>query len=124
VAVLIVDVANVVGSRPTGWWRDRAGAARQFAERVQRAVAGGAVDAPVVLVVEGKARPGVPSGAAGDGVEAVHAAGSGDDAIAGLAAEHGSDATVVTADRGLAARVRQTGGQVVGPTWLLTRLPD
>ena len=25
-SVLLVDAANVVGSRPTGWWRDRAGA--------------------------------------------------------------------------------------------------
>ena len=25
--LLIVDGANVVGSRPDGWWRDRAGAA-------------------------------------------------------------------------------------------------
>ena len=24
---LVVDVANVLGSRPDGWWRDRAGAA-------------------------------------------------------------------------------------------------
>jgi 8-oxo-dGTP diphosphatase len=26
-ATIIVDVANVMGSRPDGWWRDRAGAA-------------------------------------------------------------------------------------------------
>jgi len=24
---IVVDVANVMGSRPDGWWRDRAGAA-------------------------------------------------------------------------------------------------
>jgi hypothetical protein len=122
--VLIVDVANVVGSRPTGWWKDRAGAARGFAERVQQSVAGGEVTAPVVLVVEGSARAGVAAGDAGNGVCIVHAPHSGDDAIAELAAEHGGDAVVVTADRELAARVRQAGGQVVGPTWLLTRLPD
>jgi rRNA-processing protein FCF1 len=56
-------------------------------------------------------------------VSVVHAPHSGDDAIAELAAEHGQDATVVTADRGLAARVRRSGAQVVGPTWLLDRLP-
>ena len=28
---LVVDGANVVGSRPDGWWRDRAGAARRLA---------------------------------------------------------------------------------------------
>ena len=30
VRVLIVDGANVVGSRPNGWWRDRAGAAERL----------------------------------------------------------------------------------------------
>jgi hypothetical protein len=122
--VLIVDVANVVGSRPTGWWKDRAGAARTFTERVCQAVASGAVTAPVALVVEGQARGGVAAGDAADGIRVVHAAHSGDDAIAELAAEHGAVATVVTADRGLVARVRQSGAQVVGPNWLLTRLPE
>lgn len=28
--VLVVDAANVVGSRPDGWWRDRAGAAKRL----------------------------------------------------------------------------------------------
>jgi hypothetical protein len=122
--MLIVDVANVVGSRPTGWWKDRAGAARGFTERVQHAVASGAVTGPVVLVVEGQARAGVTAGDAGAGIRVVHAQHSGDDAIAELAAETGHAATVVTADRGLTARVRQSGARVVGPTWLLTRLQD
>ncbi|MEV1288966.1 hypothetical protein [Micromonospora sp. NPDC049679] len=26
IPLLVVDAANVVGSRPDGWWRDRAGA--------------------------------------------------------------------------------------------------
>ncbi|HZP28797.1 MAG TPA: hypothetical protein VFC99_07585 [Acidimicrobiia bacterium] len=124
VIVLIVDVANVVGSRPTGWWRDRAGAARAFADRVRRGVADGRVDGPVVLVVEGRARPGVAAGAAGPGVEVVHAPAAGDDTMADLAAAHGSGAVVVTADRGLAARARAAGAGVVGPSWLLARLPD
>jgi hypothetical protein len=28
--VLVVDIANVMGSRPDGWWRDRAGAATRL----------------------------------------------------------------------------------------------
>ena len=28
--LVVVDAANVVGSRPDGWWRDRAGAARRL----------------------------------------------------------------------------------------------
>jgi 8-oxo-dGTP diphosphatase len=41
---IVVDVANVMGSRPDGWWRDRAGAAvRMHAELVQLAASGRAV---------------------------------------------------------------------------------
>jgi hypothetical protein len=122
--MLIVDVANVVGSRPTGWWRDRAGAARDFADRVGHALATGALDGPVVLVLEGKAKAGVAEHAARDGVAVVHAPGAGDDTIAALAAEHGAGTVVVTADRALAARVRACGAQVDGPNSLLARLSD
>ena len=111
--MLIVDGANVVGSRPDGWWRDRPGAARRLYEQL--------VAAPlddVVLVLEGAARSGVEERAGR--VAVVHAAGSGDDAIASLAA---SGCTVVTADRGLAERVQAAGATVVGPRWLLGRLP-
>src|SRR4051794_4910311 len=34
VTVLLVDVANVVGSRPDGWWRDRAGATGRLLDRL------------------------------------------------------------------------------------------
>ena len=41
---IIVDVANVMGSRPDGWWRDRAGAAvRLHAEIVGLARSGRAI---------------------------------------------------------------------------------
>jgi 8-oxo-dGTP pyrophosphatase MutT (NUDIX family) len=32
---IVVDAANVVGSRPDGWWRDRAGAAERLLDRLQ-----------------------------------------------------------------------------------------
>ncbi len=35
--VLVVDAANVIGSKPNGWWRDRPGAARQFVEQLREA---------------------------------------------------------------------------------------
>ena len=35
--VLVVDAANVIGSKPNGWWRDRPGAARQFDEQLRDA---------------------------------------------------------------------------------------
>jgi 8-oxo-dGTP diphosphatase len=60
---IVVDVANVMGSRPDGWWRDRAGAAvRLHAELVRLAASGRAVppgetDPPdFVMVLEGAAK--------------------------------------------------------------------
>lgn len=119
--LLIVDAANVVGSRPTGWWHDRAGAARRFAERVRAATAEGRLSEPVVLVLEGEARQGVEEGIV-DGVRAVHAPGSGDDTLVGLATAATKPVLLVSADRALADRARQAGADVVGPTWLLDRL--
>ena len=117
----MIDAANVVGSRPTGWWRDRAGAARTFVARVREATAAGSLSEPVVVVLEGQARAGASEGVS-DGVEVVHAAGEGDDTLASLAATGDRPVTLVTADRGLSERARQAGAEVVGPTWLLDRL--
>jgi uncharacterized protein YaiI (UPF0178 family) len=120
--MLVIDAANVIGSRPTGWWRDRAGAARRFTEQVRATVNAGRLGPPVTLVLEGQARAGADEGDV-DGVEVVHAPGEGDDTIAAIAAAH-DDVVVVTADRGLADRVRATDAEVVGPGWLLDRLVD
>lgn len=121
-AVLLVDAANVVGSRPTGWWRDRAGAARQLVERL-RAAPPSSVPRPVVVVLEGRARPGVDEGEIA-GVRVVHASGEGDDTIVALAQDSEEQVRLVSADRGLADRVRRAGADVVGPRWLLDRLDD
>jgi hypothetical protein len=120
--VLVVDAANVIGSRPTGWWRDRPGAARGLVERVRAAVTAGRLDPPVTLVLEGRARSGADETIA-DGVEVVHASGAGDDAIVALA-DALDEVVVVTADRGLAQRVRAANGEVVKPTWLLDKLGE
>ena len=120
--MLVIDTANVIGSRPTGWWRDRAGATRGFLARVREAVDTGRLDPPVTLVVEGRARAGAGEGNAA-GVEVVHAPGEGDDTIVAVAEAH-DQAIVVTADRRLAERVRATGAEVGGPTWLLDQLRD
>lgn len=126
--MLVVDAANVVGSVPDGWWRDRAGAAGRLVGRLRAAVADGALDAPVAVVLEGRARPGAPQGEEG-GVEVVHARGEGDDRIVEVAAEavasavpEGAAVVVVSADRALGERVRAAGAEVVGPRWLLDRL--
>lgn len=121
-AVLIIDAANVVGSQPTGWWRDRSGAARVFVDQVRAAAGAGRIDQPVTVVLEGKARVGAPAGFA-DGVLVLHAAGSGDDALVDVVA-HAADQkiTLVTADRELRRRAVALGADVVGPRWLLARL--
>ncbi|HEU0090178.1 MAG TPA: ADP-ribose pyrophosphatase, partial [Pseudonocardiaceae bacterium] len=121
---LLVDAANVVGSRPDGWWRDRAGAAERLLGDIA-AVAPGVLAGPggrfhwvtrPVVVLEGVARraPDVP------GVEVVRAPGSGDDTIVDLARAGGAW-LVVTADRGLRARLPATA-RPVGPgtlrSWL------
>lgn len=119
--MLLVDAANVVGSRPTGWWRDRPGAARTFVERVRSTSQAGQFSEPVVVVLEGAARSGVEEGVA-DGVRVVHAPGSGDDLLVSLAIESEDSVTLVSADRALRERVEDAGARVVGPGWLLDRL--
>ncbi|MGW9301269.1 NTP pyrophosphohydrolase [Streptomyces cyaneofuscatus] len=114
---VIVDGANVVGSVPDGWWRDRRGAAERLRDSLVPYAAEGLPGLPgpveIVLVVEGAAR-GVASVA---GVRVESAPGSGDDLIAGLAADAGPDreCVVVTADRGLRQRVEAYGARCVGP---------
>jgi len=123
--VLLVDAANVVGARPDGWWRDRAGATERLLARLA-ALPGRTVPGPgggdltvteVVAVVEGQAR----KAEAPEGVRVIRAAGSGDDGLAATAAElaaAGEPLLVVTADRGLRARL-PAGVPVTGPGWLL-----
>lgn len=135
----IVDAANVVGSRPDGWWRDRPGAAKRLLAQVEAAIRTGTLTPPVVVVLEGGARaaadpfedlgsPGRPA--------VVHARGSGDDEIvdvvrhladARAGEESRTDASgvvVVTADRDLVRRVRELGARTIGPSTFLDALPD
>lgn len=119
--VLIVDGANVVGSRPDGWWKDRAGAARRLHGAL--AVADTSYD-EVVLVLEGAAKAGVPAGRAGHLVT-VHAPRDGDSTItaeARAASERGDSVTVITADRLLQAAVHSVDGTTMSPSWLLDLL--
>ena len=115
--LVVVDAANVIGSVPDGWWRDRAGATGRLRDALAAAgpssLDGAGDDVRLVLVVEGAAKR-VP---AVDGVEVVAAAGSGDDAIVELVQREGTDrhCLVVTADRALRARVQAAGAEVCGP---------
>jgi hypothetical protein len=119
--VIVVDAPNVVGSRPDGWWKDRAGAARRLHERLL--VADTSYD-EIVLVLEGAARGGAKAGRDGH-VLTVHAPRDGDATIveqARLAAERGEAVTVITADRFLRSRVEGVGARAMGPSWLLDQL--
>ncbi|MFF0446577.1 NTP pyrophosphohydrolase [Streptomyces sp. NPDC004609] len=114
--LLIVDGANVVGSVPDGWWRDRRAAAKRLRDRLARHARDGVPGVPgaleIVLVVEGAAR-GVASVS---GVRVAEAGGSGDDLIAELAAGGRDRPTVVvTADRELRDRVTAVGARTIGP---------
>ncbi|SMH40198.1 ADP-ribose pyrophosphatase YjhB, NUDIX family [Rathayibacter oskolensis] len=135
--VLVVDAANVVGSRPDGWWRDRAGAARRLLESLGRLAATGvpgatlgvAVDTVwprIVVVLEGQARGAdavTAIASAPRGRLAVESAsGSGDDAIVDLVAALDAPARVVTADRGLIIRIEALGASALGPRTLLELL--
>jgi hypothetical protein len=120
--VLIVDAANVVGSRPTGWWRDRAGAARSFVDQLRTAVKYGRIDQAVTVVLEGRAREGAPVGLV-DGVTVLHASSVGDDMLVEVIARTPDQMiTLVTADRELRRRAEALGANVVGPRWLLELL--
>ncbi len=128
--VLLVDAANVVGSRPDGWWRDRAGAAARLiaalgALRIAGVPEERSGDEPlpvvhrwprIVVVLEGDATVAADR----PGLEVVRATGSGDDEIVAQTARFGgSRVTVVTADRGLVARVTALGARTTGPHHLL-----
>jgi hypothetical protein len=146
VPLIVVDAANVVGSRPDGWWRDRAAAARRLLNRLTALAASAAQPAPtasaeagghgrglmgpveLVVVLEGAARAAADAGVV-DGVRVVHAPGSGDDEIVAVVAEAaqadpGRPIVVVTADRGLRERVEAYGATAVGPRWLEHRLGE
>jgi 8-oxo-dGTP pyrophosphatase MutT (NUDIX family) len=131
--VLIVDSANVVGSRPDGWWRDRAAANQRLADRLVVLAEGGiAADVlgvpyttwwpEVRLITEGKAAT-VES--AGPWISVLPAPADGDarivEEVRSAVAEH-AVVTVVSADRELGERVTALGARVIAPSELLALL--
>lgn len=125
--VVVVDAANVVGSVPDGWWKDRVGAATRLRSRLEAlTVPAGALELEgdvwfpeVAMVVEGQAR-GID--AEPSVVSVVRAEAAGDDAIvAEVERRVASMQTVVavTSDRGLRERVERAGAaQVSSAGWL------
>ncbi|WP_232232743.1 MULTISPECIES: NTP pyrophosphohydrolase [Actinomycetes] len=114
--VVIVDAANVVGSRPDGWWRDRRAANIRLRDELGEVALLGFDSEPppceVVMVVEGHAR-GIDSTST---VAVVSAPASGDDTIVEIVAtQPHRKRIVVTSDRELIGRVHALGAKTVGP---------
>lgn len=119
----LVDGNNVMGSRPDGWWNDRAGAAGRLADEVAEWCA--THDDPVVLYFDGADVPEV-SARSGGNLAIRYAPGTGagrrrdaaDDEIVAeaVALDAGGDVriVVVTADRGLRFRLG-VPVDIVGP---------
>jgi predicted RNA-binding protein with PIN domain len=131
--LLIVDAANVVGSVPDGWWRDRAAATRRLRDALAEVASKGLREAgseplEVLLVVEGAARPVAGDADGPDEVRVVASPRSGDDTIVDLVRESAEQRQiiVVTADRALRQAVSRLGASVLGPRSLphLSRRPE
>ena len=141
--VVVVDAANVVGSRPNGWWKDRAAAASALLDELatvcDAGIDGALVEADVdrcwpsiVVVLEGEARRARPprepdpSRVAADGIrspllEVERAEGEGDELIVDIARAHRDSPAamvVVTADAALRDRVEALGCATRGPRWI------
>lgn len=134
-ATLIVDAANVIGSRPDGWWHDRPGAVERLLDSltplVDSGVPGDWYDLDhawrlwpeITLVIEGQAKQEtIPTGTV---IRVIRAARDGDSAVVDLLARcTDRDAVVVTADRELRARVQQLGAKTIGPKALYAALDN
>jgi len=119
----LVDGMNVVGSRPDGWWRDRAGAMKALAQRLGRFAE--ATGDEVTVVFDGRpfdidATPAHVRFATRGGPNAA------DDDIAGMVAEHDDPGSlhVVTSDRDLIDRVTAAGAEVVPAGGFRRRLDE
>jgi nicotinic acid mononucleotide adenylyltransferase/predicted RNA-binding protein with PIN domain len=116
---IIVDGNNVIGSRPDGWWRDRAGASRRLVEDL-RALALRTGDR-IAVVLDGRPLTELPEGVH-ERVLVAYARRAGrdaaDDRIVEEVTRDRDPATliVVTSDRALAERVRALGARVEGAT--------
>jgi hypothetical protein len=123
--VLLVDIANVMGSRPDGWWRDRAAAATRLLNALEP-LNGANVALPdglgpvriaeVFAVLEGAAKRAEGP----QTVSVLRAHKDGDSEIveeANRLAASGKIPLVVTADRGLRHRLSEQA-LIAGPGWL------
>jgi predicted RNA-binding protein with PIN domain len=119
---LVVDAMNVIGSRPTGWWRDRPGAMAKLVEEL--AAYSAATREPVTVVLD--SRP-FPVDAGGIDVRfASPARDAADDAIVELVSNDPdpSRLLVATSDKELMRRVRELGAATMSAGALRRRLDE
>ncbi len=115
---------NVIGSRPDGWWRDRAGAIERLAARLERWAKASGEQVTVML----EQRPRRPLEA--EGVAIAWASEPGRDAadreivrrLGEWLAE--GEVVVVTSDRDLAAQARAAGAAVDSSAGFRRRLEE
>ena len=119
---LVIDTANVMGSVPDGWWKDRARAAEKlvaaFARLNRSGVPARVLQLPediwypdITVVLEGGARSAQGSG----DLDVIRADGSGDDAVITAVRElraAGRPVSVVSSDRALTESCRGLGAHV------------
>jgi predicted RNA-binding protein with PIN domain len=112
----LVDGMNVIGSRPTGWWRDRPRAMRELVHDL------GALGEPVTVVFDGEPFDVETGGEVEVRFAARRGRNAADDDIVALVAEASEPPRVVTSDAELARRVRERGAEVVGAGTFRARL--
>ena len=108
----VVDASNVIGSRPDGWWRDRAGATRRLVAALE-AFAERSGDEVTVVLDAGEPPPA-------ERVEVLVAPRRGRDAaddaiVEWLEARGGEGMRVVTSDAELAAAPARSGPRSRAP---------
>ena len=121
---VFVDGDNVMGSRPDGWWRDRAGAARRLvAEIIPLALGHGSA---WTIVFDGQEPPAMPPSP--ECLTVIHTGhrrrDGADDRIVELLHECSNRAAslVYTSDAKLRTRVKALGTQVMGSGTLLSQI--
>jgi hypothetical protein len=109
----VVDAMNVIGSKPDGWWRDRAGAIERLVAQVDR-WADGADERVTVMLEHEPRRPLRP-----ERIEIAWATSPGRDAadreiLTRLPAWLAEDeVTLVTSDRDLRAKAESLGATII-----------
>ncbi len=118
----IIDGNNVMGTRPDGWWNDRPKAMERLTQQI--AVWCRGHSDPVTLVFDGPTLGNVRVLAGGNlevRFAGRHVRDGADDEIVRCATQTDPPITVVTADRGLCARL-PTSAAVDRPRSFLTRI--